>query len=141
MRPTGTPVGLQLALTSKAVARAFNAALGEAGGSLPVWLVLASLKQEHRRTQLDLARAVGVEGPTLTRHLDALEEAGLVERHRGAGDRRAVRVELTAAGERRYGELLKAAIGFNERLTTGLGEQELKRFRDTLTRLERNVRD
>jgi MarR family transcriptional regulator for hemolysin len=141
MRPTGTPIGLQLAVTSKAVARAFGAALAEAGGSLPTWLVLTSLRDGDPRTQLDLARSVGVEGPTLTRHLDALEAAGLVERHRDTGDRRAVRVELTDAGVQLHGVLLKAAIAFNKRLTAGLTDAELKRIADGLLRLEQNARD
>jgi MarR family transcriptional regulator for hemolysin len=141
MRPSGTPVGLQLALTSKLVSRAFNDVLAEAGGSLPVWLVLSSLKQEHRRTQLELARAIGIEGPTLTRHLDGLEESGLVVRHRDIDDRRAVRVELTEAGERLYAALLKDVIAFNKRLTAGLSEQELGRLNRGLAQLADNVRD
>ncbi len=140
MRPDGPPVGLQLALTSKAVSRAFNAALAEAGGSVPVWLVLSSLKSEPRRTQLDLARAVGIEGPTLTRHLDGLEESGLVARHRDPGDRRAVRVELTDEGERLVAALRKAVIAFNKRLTAGFDDPELIRLQQTLTRLQHNVR-
>jgi MarR family transcriptional regulator, transcriptional regulator for hemolysin len=141
MKPTGPPVGVQLAITSKAVARAFGTALAEAGGSMPTWLVLRSLKEQDRRTQLDLARAIGVEGPTLTRHIDTLEESGIVERHRDPGDRRAIRVELTEAGEQLYAELLKAAMRFGKRLTAGLDGQELERFTATLARLEQNVRD
>ncbi len=140
MRPDGPPIGRQLALTAKAVSRAFNDALVDAGGSLAIWLVLAALKESPWRTQLDLARAVGIEGPTLTRHLDGLEEAGLVVRRRDPDDRRAVRVELTEAGERLFGTLLKAVISFNKRLTAGLSEQELKRLRTTLAKLQQNVR-
>ena len=139
MRPTGTPIGLRLALTAKVVSREFNDVLTEAGGSLPVWLVLSSLKSEHRHTQLDLARAVGIEGPTLTRHLDSLEESGLVVRHRDSADRRAVRVELTDAGERLYQALLKAAIAFNKRLTAGMSEQELARLQRSLEQLAQYV--
>ena len=139
MQPDGAPIGLQLAVTSKAVSRAFNGALAQAGGSLPVWLVLSSLKQAHRRTQLELAQAVGIEGPTLTRHLDGLERAGLVERRRDPVDRRAVRVDLTGEGERLHGRLLQAVIAFNRRLTAGLSEQELNGLRRTLARLEENV--
>jgi MarR family transcriptional regulator for hemolysin len=138
-RPTQTPVGLQLANTAKAVSRAFNDALAEAGGTLPVWLVLSSVKSEDRRTQLELARAVGIEGPTLTRHLDGLEAAGLVRRQRDAADRRAMRVELTDAGEELFQQLLQAVIAFNRRLTEGLSEQELDRLRRTLARLGENV--
>ena len=75
MKPQGTPIGLKLATTSKAVSAAFNAALAAEGGSVPVWLILSSLKHDRWSTQLDLARSLGIEGPTLTRHLDNLERA------------------------------------------------------------------
>jgi MarR family transcriptional regulator, transcriptional regulator for hemolysin len=140
MKSKGTPIGLQLANTSKAVGRAFNDRLAEAGGSVPVWLILSSLKSNERRTQLDLARAVGIEGPTLTRHLDGLEENGIVRRVRDGSDRRAVRVELTAEGERLFQTLRQAVIAFNRDLTAGLTETELERVRKTLARLEQNVR-
>ena len=89
-----------LATTSKAVGRAFNSALAQQSGSMPIWLILNALKNEPRRTQLDLARAVGIEGPTLTRHLDGMEQAGLVKRQRGTLDRRTVQVELTPSRPR-----------------------------------------
>jgi MarR family transcriptional regulator for hemolysin len=138
-RPTQTPIGLQLAKTSKAVSRAFNDALTEAGGSVPIWLVLSSVKGQSRRTQLEVARAVGIEGPTLTRHLDGLEEAGLVVRLRDADDRRAVRVELTDAGEELFQQLRHAVTSFNRRLTEGVSEQELELVRKTLAQLSDNV--
>src|SRR5215510_12639104 len=99
MPPHGMPLGLLLATTSKAVGRAFNSALSEDGGSIPIWLILNALRNEPRRTQLDLAGAVGIKGPTLTRHLDTMEQAGLVRRERSTRDRRAVEVELTRAGK------------------------------------------
>ena len=139
-KPHGKPIGLQLAATSKAVGRAFNDRLAAAGGSLPTWLILNALRAGEPRTQLELARAVGIEGPTLTRHLDGLEDAGLVRRVRDGADRRAVRVEATMEGERLHARLLKTVIAFNRRLTAGIGEQELERLAGTLSRLEQNVR-
>jgi YebC/PmpR family DNA-binding regulatory protein len=47
----------------------------------------------------ELAEAVGIRSPTMTRHVDNLEDAGLVIRRRHADDRQAIRVELTPAGE------------------------------------------
>ena len=138
--PTTTPIGLQLANTSKAVSRAFNDRLADAGGSVPIWLILSSLKSNERRTQLELARAVGIEGPTLTRHLDGLEENGIVRRVRNGSDRRAVRVELTDEGERLFQTLRQAVIAFNRALTSGVAENELERLRAALARLEQNVR-
>lgn len=140
MKPRGTPIGLQLASTSKAVSRAFNDRLSEAGGSVPTWLILSSLKGDAWRTQLDLARAVGIEGPTLTRHLDGLEEQGLVRRVRDTADRRAVKVELTGEGDALFARLRQAVIAFNRDLTEGLSDPELERTRETLSRLEANVK-
>jgi MarR family transcriptional regulator for hemolysin len=140
-RPRGTPIGLQLAATAKAVSRAFNDRLAAAGGSVPTWLILSSLKGDAWRTQLELARAVGIEGPTLTRHLDGLEERGFVRRVRDGADRRAVSVELTPDGERLFDELRQAVIAFNRALTSSFSEAEIDGVRATLERLERNVRD
>ena len=140
MKRHGTPIGLQLASTAKAVSRAFNDRLAEAGGSVPTWLILSSLKGDAWRTQLELARAVGIEGPTLTRHLDGLEDDGLVRRVRDTADRRAVKVELTDEGERLFRQLREAVIAFNRELTNGVSDAELERARATLSRLEGNVK-
>jgi MarR family transcriptional regulator for hemolysin len=141
MRPEGPPIGLQLANTAKTVTRAFNAALADAGGSLPVWLILTALRGEQWRTQLELARSLGIEGPTLTRHLDGMERAGLVERRRDPNDRRAVLVELTDAGRELHTRLRKNVVEFDERLRSGLDQDGLGRLRTLLTRLEHNVRE
>ena len=139
MKSRETPIGLQLAHTSKAVSRAFSDTLAEVGGSVPTWLILTSLMGETWPAQHRLARALHIEGPTLTRHLDGLEEGGLVVRRREADDRRAVRVELTEAGRAKHSELLQAVIAFNKRLRAGLSEDDIARLRDLLTRLEANV--
>jgi MarR family transcriptional regulator for hemolysin len=139
MRPNGPPLGLLLASTSKAVGRAFNNALAGSGGSIPIWLILNALKSERRRSQLDLARAVGIEGPTLTRHLDGMERAGLVRRQRGTPDRRSVQVELTRAGHALHGRLLKAVISFNQQLRAGLSGEDEGTLRSLLRRLQDNV--
>lgn len=126
-------------MSARTVGRAFNDALAAAGGSVPIWLVLTTLRGEAWRTQQELARAVGIEGPTLTRHLDGMERAGLVVRGRAADDRRAIQVELTQRGEELHGELLTAVIAFNRKLRRGLGDAELDQLRATLDRLAENA--
>jgi MarR family transcriptional regulator, transcriptional regulator for hemolysin len=126
-------------MTSKAVGRAFNEALAAHGGSIPIWLILNGLKTEQRRTQLELARAIGIEGPTLTRHLDGLEHAGLVERRRDLVDRRAVQVQLTRTGHALHGRLLRAVIAFNQRLRTGVSSDDVETLRRVLAQLRDNV--
>ncbi|MGO9133660.1 MAG: MarR family winged helix-turn-helix transcriptional regulator [Methylovirgula sp.] len=50
--------------------------------------------------QSAVASALGIEGPSLVRSLDALSSAGLLERHDDPSDRRAKTLHLTPEGER-----------------------------------------
>jgi MarR family transcriptional regulator for hemolysin len=137
--PAEEPIGRLLASVSKAVSRAFDAELAAAGGSQAVWLVLLALKRGGGGKQRDLAAAVGIEGPTVTHHLDGLEKAGLVRRERDPDDRRAVRVELTPDGEALFLRLARAARAFDERLRDGLADAEIEAVRTVLRKLHANV--
>ena len=123
--PRTEPIGLQLMRTAKLVSRAFEEALAEAGGTLPTWLILVSLKSQQHGAQRDIAAAVGVEGPTLTHHLNRLERAGLVQRSRDPDNRRVHRVLLTEAGEAAFGSMLGAAQAFDRRLRDALTQRQL----------------
>ena len=115
--------------------RAFEEAMGAAGGSASTWLVVLSLKTGSPRTQAELAAAVGVQGPTMTHHLDGLEQSGLVTRERDPSNRRAQQVRLTEAGEAMFHRLRAAAVAFDRRARTGLSgpeEAELRRLLDVL---------
>jgi MarR family transcriptional regulator for hemolysin len=137
--PEIEPIGLQLARSTKTVSRAFDDALAEAGGSLPVWLVLVSLKAQAHGAQRQLAEAVGIEGPTLTHHLNRMEKAGLVTRRRDPDNRRVHQVELTDAGEAAFLAMLDKVIAFDQRLRHGLTERDLTQLRRLLDRLAVNA--
>ena len=137
--PNAEPIGRAMASTAKAVTRAFEQELAAAGGSQPAWLILLALKQQQWRTQQEIAATVGIEGATLTHHLDRLEKAGLIDRKRDPDNRRAVLVEMTDAGEEMFLQLAQAAMSFDKRLRKGLTEDEVDAFRDTLARLRVNV--
>src|SRR4051812_10416688 len=138
-KPTEEPIGRVLTTTAKAVTRAFNAELREAGGSQSDWLILLALKQQRRRAQQEIAVAVGIEGPTLTHHLDAMEKAGLIERSRDREDRRAMRVELSDSGDKLFMQLAKAAIEFDQRLREGVSDKDLEVVRRVFERMRANV--
>jgi MarR family transcriptional regulator, transcriptional regulator for hemolysin len=138
-RPAHPPLGRHLASVSRAVSRAFDEVLAEAGGSLPVWLVLISLKSAQRASQRELAAAVGIQGATLTHHLNAMESAGLVTRRRDPANRRLHLVELTPAGDALFLRLRDAATAFDRRLRAGLTEAEVSQLDTLLTRLRDNA--
>ena len=138
-RPAHRPLGLHLTRISRTVSRAFDDTLAEAGGSLPVWLVLISLKSRQLASQRELAEAVGIQGATLTHHLDAMESAGLVTRRRDPANRRLHLVELTPAGDALFLRLRDAAMAFDSRLRAGLSDSEVSQLETLLTRLRDNV--
>jgi MarR family transcriptional regulator for hemolysin len=123
------------------VRQAFDEALNEAGGSLPVWLVLLNLKIRRPSNQRELAAAVGVREATLTHHLNAMDSDGLITRRRDAANRRVHIVELTNAGEEAFLRLRSAAVEFDRRLRAGIPAEELSGFEVLLDRLARNVAD
>ena len=138
-RPPLAPIGLHVTRVAKTLSRAFDDALAAEGGSVPTWLILLSLKTGRPETQRELARAIGIEGPTLTHHLDALERNGLVRRSRDGTNRRVVRVDLTAAGDAAFLRLRRAAQAFDERLREGIGDDDLARVRELLAALQANA--
>lgn len=139
MRPTAPPIGLNLARAARLITRAFDDALGEAGGSVPVWLVLLNLKIRPTANQRELAESVGIREATLTHHLNAMETAGLLTRRRDQTNRRIHVIELTEGGETAFLRLRDAAAAFDRRLRRGIAPQQLAGLDDLLSRLAANV--
>jgi MarR family transcriptional regulator, transcriptional regulator for hemolysin len=137
--PFRRPIGLQLSQAARTVSRAFEDALGAAGGTLPVWLILLNLKIHKPGNQHDLAEKVGIREATLTHHLNAMDVRGLVTRTRSPANRRVHLVELTEAGEASFTRLQQAAIAFDTRLRAGLGDGDLDALSGLLGKLAANV--
>jgi MarR family transcriptional regulator for hemolysin len=119
------PIGLRLSQAARTVSRAFDEALDEAGGTLPVWLVLLNLKIRRPANQRELAEAVGVREATLTHHLNAMDARGLVTRERDPENRRIQVVRLTEAGEAMFLQLREVALAFDAKLRVGLTDADL----------------
>ena len=133
------PVGLRLSQAARTVSRAFDQALEEAGGTLPVWLILLNLKIRRPANQRELAEAVGVREATLTHHLNAMATRGLVTRERDPDNRRIHMVRLTESGEAAFLRLREAALGFDAKLRAGLTDADLDRLDGVLGQLTANA--
>jgi MarR family transcriptional regulator for hemolysin len=138
-RPSRPPIGLTLTRATKMVSRAFDQTLADAGGSLPVWLILMSLKTRAHANQRELAATVGIQGATLTHHLNVMEADGLITRARDPENRRMHIVRLTDSGEAMFLRLAQAAKEYDARLRAGLSDQEVAQLEALLQRLEHNV--
>ncbi|WP_125777096.1 MarR family winged helix-turn-helix transcriptional regulator [Antribacter gilvus] len=129
------PVAAVLWHTVQRVTRAFDRALAEHGGSRPVWFILGALHSGTTATQRELAAAVGIREATLTHHLRALEDRGIITRHRDPANRRVQLIVVTPEGQALFQVLRATALEFEQDLRRAVGEEELAALRSTLAKL------
>jgi MarR family transcriptional regulator for hemolysin len=130
------PIGFVLYQAAKITGGAFEAFLfGDEGGSLSTWLVLLALQENGTRHQSELAAFAGIQGPTVTHHLNAMESQGLICRVRSSDDRRMHLVTITKTGRARFRRLQAKAKAFDAALRKALGKNETRTLRDLLSRV------
>jgi MarR family transcriptional regulator for hemolysin len=134
-RPPATPIGLQLARTARIVTTAFERAMAEAGGSASTWQVLLLVRSQQWSNQAQMADAMGITGATLTHHLNAAEDHGLVRRWREPGNRRVQHAELTDAGLALFDRLREVAVRHDARLRARLAAEEVQLLSGLLDKL------
>jgi MarR family transcriptional regulator for hemolysin len=128
-------VGRRLGRAAKAARAYHEQRLAAAGSSFATWTALFALRRRGPLIQRRLAELLGVEGPTLTRHLARMEAEGLVERRRTSEDRRAALVRLTERGEETYERLAGIVRAGADTLLRGFSEREVEEFTGYLDRL------
>jgi MarR family transcriptional regulator for hemolysin len=104
-----------------------------------MWLILLSLKTRAVGNQRELAEAVGIQQATLTHHLNAMADSGLLTRERDPGNRRVHIVALSGAGEVAFLRMREAAVAFDKRLRRGLSETEVAALGKLLAHLAINA--
>lgn len=139
MKPTSVPIGMDLFRTAKVLAQAFDAKLGQGGGSLPIWQTLLSIKSRASANQRELADMIGIQGATLTHHLNAMEKQGLLVRRRDPANRRVHQVVLTPEGEALFMRLRDHAVAFDKRLRAGIPDERIAEVSAVLSALRANV--
>ncbi|HWW52715.1 MAG TPA: MarR family transcriptional regulator [Acidimicrobiales bacterium] len=129
------PLGKRIVFAGKALRARFEEALAANGASLPTFFVLTSARESSGLSQTELAERVGVESPTLVRHLDRLCAEGFVVRVPDDRDRRVTRIQLTAAGLARQKELATVAAALDRDLRRIFSAHELAVLDRVLARL------
>jgi DNA-binding MarR family transcriptional regulator len=123
--------------TSKAVRAATDAALRRHGLRIGQDHLLAQLWRRDGRTPGEIAHAVGVSTPAVTKTATILATAGLLVRRPDESDNRLVRLWLTDAGRalRRPVEAERQAV--EDALTAGLTQAERKHLLSALAKINR----
>ncbi|MGL4315821.1 MAG: MarR family transcriptional regulator [Pseudomonas sp.] len=132
--------GMQLAQLSRAWRAELDRRLAGLGLSQARWLVLLHLAlMDEMPTQRELAKTVGVEGPTLARLLDGLEAQGLVQRQAVPEDRRAKKVLLSPQARPLIAQIESIAQGLRTELFAGISEEEQRQCQQIHARILGNL--
>lgn len=86
--------------------------------------IVVRLKLRDGMTQAELASLLDIEPMTLSRHLDRMEAAGLVERRACPNDRRARRVVVTDKARALVEPMRARALSVYEEAQAGLSPEE-----------------
>ncbi|WP_328466707.1 MarR family winged helix-turn-helix transcriptional regulator [Streptomyces sp. NBC_00448] len=129
----------KLRLVAKESRTFFEEELSKSGATFATWTTLATLKLEGPMIQRALAKFLSIEGPTLSRHLEAMERRGLVVRNREGSDRRAATVALTPEGERMCTAIETVALKSQEQMLAGLSADDIELLGTLLDRVLANV--
>ncbi|EIL97989.1 MarR family transcriptional regulator [Rhodanobacter thiooxydans] len=136
-------LGILLGLVRAEIVRAMETELAAKGLNLSFtqFLILKRLARLGPMSASELARSVELDGGAMTRQLDHLEGKGYLRRCRHEQDRRALRIELTDAGNALWTQL----VDCNERVLTAaqrsLSEAEQAQLQDYLERVLHALRD
>lgn len=124
-------VGYQLTVASRTNERNIEAVLEEFGLSRVAWVTLVAVGSHSLSQPSRIAEFLGVDRPTVSRALTALEKHDLVERVHAGSDARRVVVQITRNGDHVLSKAVPMVRACNDALTKPLSDYE----RATLYRL------
>lgn len=132
-------LGFLISDVSRLMRRRFDERARLIGVTRAQWRTLTTLSRHEGINQGGLADLLEVEPITLCRMIDRLEEAGLVERRRDPGDRRAWQIFLTAKALPLLEQLRGMADGMIEHALYGLDEAKRAKLVAALDTIRTNL--
>lgn len=137
------PPAKALAIVMHDVARLVRRRADKAAHSIGLtsaqWRVLAHLARAEGSNQACIADHMDMEPITLSRHLDRMQAAGMIERRPDPKDRRAHRLFLTEKGRGLMEGFRLATADVMDDLVEGLSAGEIVATIDVLTRMRANL--
>ena len=128
----------RLLLVARLADDRLSAPLRERGLERCWFALLAALRRAGRPYELNpkaLMAAVMLSSGGMTKRLDSMERAGLIERRPDPADRRGTLVRLTAAGKRAVDRAVDLHVANEDRLLASLGQDEVRVLDGLLRRL------
>jgi DNA-binding MarR family transcriptional regulator len=134
-------LGFLLHDASRLLRKRFEARAAGYGLSSAQWRLLVRVFKEEGVAQARLAEILEVEPISVSRLLDRMEEAGLVERRADAADRRVKTIFLTDRTRPIFGEMRSVAADVFEQALTGLSAEERRATLHGLRTIVSNLAD
>jgi MarR family transcriptional regulator, organic hydroperoxide resistance regulator len=138
-KPEYESINLLLRMICQAQRSQMSDALAEIGVYAGQEMFLWHLWQEEGLTQSQLVERMCVQPPTISKMLDRLEKAGLVERRPDAENSRLSLVYLTEQGNARQRSVRTIWMNMERRLTQGLSVEERIVLRRLLLQVHENL--
>jgi DNA-binding MarR family transcriptional regulator len=125
--------------TAHALRKAFDRRACGLGVTRAQWKVLFRLERQPGLRQIELADMLDIEPITLSRFVDRLEEARLVERVADPADRRAWRLHVTKTARPLIEKLRGVANEMTSHAFEGIPSEQIEIARRVLGRVRENV--
>ena len=125
--------------TAHAMRKAFDRRASALGVTRAQWKVLFRLSREPGLRQIELADMLDIEPITLSRIIDRLAEAELVERQPDPADRRAWRLHVTGRAQPLVEKLRRLADELFAEAFAGIDPKDMENVRRVLARVRENV--
>jgi DNA-binding MarR family transcriptional regulator len=129
----------EIAETAHALRKAFDRRAVGMGVTRAQWKVLFRLERQPGLRQIELADMLDIEPITLSRIIDRLEEAELVERVADPADRRAWRLHVTARAQPLIAKLRAVADEMISEAFAGIDPEQIAITRSVLGRVRENA--
>ncbi len=129
----------EISETAHALRKAFDRRACGMGVTRAQWKVLFRLERQPGLRQIELADMLDIEPITLSRIVDRLEEAQLVERVADPADRRAWRLHVTARSQPLIEKLRAVADEMIAEAFAGIDPEDIAITRAVLSRVRENA--
>jgi DNA-binding MarR family transcriptional regulator len=137
--PLGGWVGFNLRMAQEAAFQAFSRRSQMIGESPGRFATLTLIARNPGISQTALSHANGRDKSSLTPVVEELVRRGLVERKRTRDDRRAYRLNVTAAGKKTLAQLARCARQHERHLDGIIGARDRKRFIGILRKIAAEI--
>lgn len=133
-----TSTGYWVTRLARAMESDLERRLAVHGVTRAMWAVLRAIVYDGKSTPSTLSSFIGIDPAAVTRHVDRLVEKGLVSREPDVEDRRCIKLEGTAKGQRIVPKLAAASKATNEKFLAGLTRPEVLALQQAIRKMLSN---